>query len=68
MPRSPNAALRKRGHETQQVAHFVNRLVFCMFAEYVNLLPNKMFERMILAARPKPETFAIHAKDLFAVG
>ncbi|OAN78208.1 DNA methyltransferase [Sulfitobacter sp. EhC04] len=57
--------LRERGHDPQQVAHFVNRLVFCMFAEDVELLPNKMFERMIKAARPKPETFAIHAKALF---
>ncbi|MCK0149391.1 class I SAM-dependent DNA methyltransferase [Marivita sp. S6314] len=57
--------LRERGHEPQQVAHFVNRLVFCMFAEDVELLPNKMFERMIKAARPKPDTFAMHAKALF---
>ena len=49
--------LRGRGHHPEHVAHFVNRLVFCMFAEDVELLPNKMFERMIKAARPKPETF-----------
>ncbi|WP_052245153.1 class I SAM-dependent DNA methyltransferase [Halocynthiibacter namhaensis] len=57
--------LRERGHDPQEVAHFINRLVFCMFAEDVDLLPNKMFERMIKAARPKPEDFAIHAKALF---
>lgn len=57
--------LRDRGHAPQEVAHFVNRLVFCMFAEDVDLLPNKMFERMIKTARPKPETFAVHAKALF---
>lgn len=57
--------LRERGHDPQEVAHFINRLVFCMFAEDVDLLPNKMFERMIKTARPKPETFAIHAKALF---
>lgn len=57
--------LRERGHDPQEVAHFVNRLVFCMFAEDVDLLPNKMFERMIKTARPKPETFAVHAKALF---
>lgn len=57
--------LRDRGHDPQKVAHFINRLVFCMFAEDVNLLPNKMFERMIKTARPKPETFATHAKALF---
>ena len=58
--------LRDRGHESHEVAHFINRLVFCMFAEDVDLLPNKMFERMIKTARSKPETFAIHAKSLFA--
>jgi len=58
--------LRARGHEAQTVAHFVNRLVFCMFAEDVGLLPNKMFARMIKAARPKPETFDAHARTLFA--
>ena len=57
--------LRERGHDPQEVAHFINRLVFCMFAEDVELLPNKMFERMIKTARPKPETFATHAKALF---
>lgn len=57
--------LRERGHAPQEVAHFINRLVFCMFAEDVELLPNKMFERMIKTARPKPETFAVHAKALF---
>jgi len=58
--------LRGRGHDPQRVAHFINRLVFCMFAEDVQLLPRKMFERMITASRPKPETFATHARTLFA--
>jgi hypothetical protein len=58
--------LRTRGHPPDAVAHFVNRLVFCMFAEDVNLLPEKMFERMIKLSRPKPETFAAQASKLFA--
>ena len=58
--------LRERGHDPQEVAHFINRLVFCMFAEDVNLLPHKMFEKMIKLSRPKPETFADNAKTLFA--
>ena len=32
-------SLRDRGHDPQTVAHFVNRLVFCLFAEDVGLLP-----------------------------
>ncbi|MEF2552258.1 type IIL restriction-modification enzyme MmeI, partial [Aurantimonas sp. A2-1-M11] len=32
-------SLRSRGHQPETVAHFINRLVFCMFAEDVKLLP-----------------------------
>ena len=58
-------ALRMRGHDPQAVAHFVNRLVFCMFAEDVGLLPNDMFTRMLEHARTHPEDFAVMARDLF---
>jgi type II restriction/modification system DNA methylase subunit YeeA len=58
--------LRERGHEAEAVAHFVNRLVFCMFAEDVNLLPNKMFERMLTQAHATPMDFEANAKTLFA--
>ena len=34
-------ALRERGHDPHGVAHFVNRLVFCMFADDVGLLPDR---------------------------
>ena len=44
-------ALRERGHDPQAVAHFVNRLVFCMFADDVGLLPDHMFTRMLRPAR-----------------
>ena len=57
--------LRERGHKPQEVAHFVNRLVFCMFAEDVNLLPDKMFERMLTLASANPSHFEPHAKTLF---
>ena len=57
--------LRKRGHDPQQVAHFVNRLVFCMFAEDVGLLPNSMFTRMLEHCREQPQDFEAHARTLF---
>ena len=60
-------ALRERGHEPQPVAHFVNRLVFCMFADDVGLLPDHMFTRMLRHAQPAPERFAELAGDLFEV-
>ena len=35
-------SLRECGNPPEVVAHFVNRLVFCMFAEDAGLLPNDM--------------------------
>ena len=57
--------LRERGHDPQAVAHFVNRLVFCMFAEDVGLLPSGMFTRMLKHARRQPQAFVDLARDLF---
>ena len=58
-------SLREHGHAPQAVAHFVNRLVFCMFAEDIGLLPDNMFTRMLEQARKRPEDFAVLARDLF---
>ena len=58
-------SLRARGHAAPAVAHFVNRLVFCMFAEDVGLLPDAMFTRMLEQARRRPEGFAALASRLF---
>ena len=60
-------ALRERGHDPHLVAHFVNRLVFCMFADDVGLLPDQMFTRMLRQARHTPDNFADLAGDLFRV-
>ena len=58
-------SLRERGHDPQEVAHFVNRLVFCMFAEDVGLLPNNMFTRMLEQAWSRPDDFTDMARGLF---
>jgi type II restriction/modification system DNA methylase subunit YeeA len=57
--------LRDRGHDPQKVAHFINRLVFCMFAEDVKLLPAQMFKRMLEQALSSPGDFQSMATDLF---
>ncbi|KWV60220.1 DNA methyltransferase [Bradyrhizobium macuxiense] len=57
--------LRDRGRPAETVAHFINRLVFCMFAEDVDLLPNKMFKRMLEHASSRPDEFQSLASDLF---
>lgn len=58
--------LRDRGHEAHQVAHFVNRLVFCMFAEDVGLLPDHLFTKMLEVSRRNPAEFSENARTLFA--
>jgi len=60
-------ALRERGHDPQRVALFINRLVFCMFADDVGLLPDDMFSRVLIRSRPKPDRFAHLAGTLFEV-
>lgn len=57
--------LRDRRHEAHQVAHFVNRLVFCMFAEDVGLLPDYLFTKMLEVSRRDPAGFADNARTLF---
>ena len=49
------------------MAHFVNRLVFCMFPDDVGLLPEHMFTRMLRHAHPAPERFPELAGELFQV-
>ena len=58
-------SLRERGHNPHEVAHFVNRLVFCMFAEDVDLLADNMFTRMLEHAWSRPDDFTDMARGLF---
>src|SRR3546814_7108500 len=57
--------LRERGHEAHPVAHFVNQLVFCMFAEDVGLLPDHLFMKMLEVSRRDPADFADNCRALF---
>jgi type II restriction/modification system DNA methylase subunit YeeA len=57
--------LREQGHDPEKVAHFVNRMVFCMFAEDVDLLPKKMFQQMLEASLQEPRQFVRNAEQLF---
>jgi type II restriction/modification system DNA methylase subunit YeeA len=59
-------SLRERGHNPEQVAHFINRMVFCMFAEDVKLLPGNMFTKMLDRAIEDPGEFEAFARDLFS--
>jgi len=57
--------LRGRGHDPHRVAHFLNKLLFCMFAEDVGLLPAGLIERLASNTARSPEVFSTGLKDLF---
>jgi hypothetical protein len=57
--------LRDAGQEPEHVAHFLNKLVFCMFAEDIGLLPNYLFSELLEQARDHPENFKGMAVTLF---
>ncbi len=59
-------SLRAKGLNPGQVAHFINRLIFCMFAEDVKLLPNDMFTRMLQSSLQNPGQFETFSRSLFA--
>ncbi len=59
-------SLTARGHEPQAVAHFLIQCLFCMFAEDVRLLPEKLFERVVDKAGDDPERLAARLGELFA--
>ncbi len=57
--------LRSRGHDPHRAAHFLNRLLFCLFAEDVGLLPKDLFTRVVERTGRDPERFAHYAEELF---
>lgn len=57
--------LRKWGHDPHPAAHYLIRLLFCLFAEDVELLPEKAFSKLIRATRGKPDAFAAQLRPLF---
>jgi type II restriction/modification system DNA methylase subunit YeeA len=56
--------LRARGFEATAVARFLDRIVFCLFAEDVGLLPKQIFSRLVEKARD-PGHFARLVAQLF---
>ncbi len=58
--------LRERGHEPQAVAHFLNKLLFCMFAEDSGLLPGGLLQRLAAGAKDSPGSFTDALGDLFS--
>lgn len=57
--------LRKWKVEPERAAHFLIRLLFCLFAEDVGLLPNKLFSRLVEHGRRNPKVFHQQLRQLF---
>jgi type II restriction/modification system DNA methylase subunit YeeA len=58
--------LQVRESNNEAVAHFVNQLVFCFFAEDVRLLPEEFFSRILRQAAKRPERCKDYLDKLFA--
>jgi len=59
------ALLHDRGHAPERVAHFLIRVLFCLFAEDIELLPQKLFSRIVDNGRLKPGVFNQQLRMLF---
>jgi type II restriction/modification system DNA methylase subunit YeeA len=59
-------SLEQWGHAPEAVAHFLMRLLFCLFADSIGLLPDHLFRQMIELDRAKPISFTRKLRQLFA--
>lgn len=57
--------LRARHHDPVQVAHFSQQILFCLFAEDIDLLPNKLFAKLLDAGRRQPHQLPSMLENLF---
>ena len=58
-------SLRQRGLDPHTVAQFLDRMVFCLFAEDIGLLPAKLFSQMVIRHRYKPTVLKQMMGSLF---
>ncbi len=58
--------LRVRGIPAQDAGHFLMKLIFCLFAEDIELLPAGLFSRILVAAKKDPAKLQPTLKTLFA--
>ena len=56
---------RGRGHDPLRVAHFTQQILFCLFAEDIDLLPDHLFTRLIKSVQAHPERAQARLEALF---
>lgn len=59
-------SLRSRGVPSERAAHFLMRLLFCLFSEDIGLLPDRLFSKLVEANWQRPAEFTHKLKQLFA--
>ena len=62
--------MRDRKVPAEKAAHFLMKLMFCMFAEDIGLLgtpENKVFKRILLSAKDQPVRLAEHLRPLLTI-
>ena len=57
--------LRKWGYSPHEIAHYSIRLLFCLFAEDIDLLPRELFTRLVDKGRRDPQAFTRQVRQLF---
>ena len=55
----------RRQYDERRVAHFINKLVFCLFAEDIDLLPDRIFADILDEAVKRPDEFEPMLRELF---
>lgn len=58
--------LRDRGVDAHEAAHFLMKLIFCLFAEDVGLLPRNLMSKLLDSTHDRPEDFDLSVRQLFA--
>jgi len=58
-------SLHTAGADPEQAAHFLMRLLFCLFAQDIQLLPPQLFTRLVEGARERPAEFGRRLRLLF---
>ena len=55
----------RKGVSAQRAAHFLMKLMFCMFGERIGLLPSKLFGRLLETAKANPAMLTRKLENLF---
>jgi type II restriction/modification system DNA methylase subunit YeeA len=58
--------LRQAGADSPAIAHFLIRLLFCLFAEDVGILPSDLFTQLVTQPGYRPAVFTAQLRQLFS--